>query len=174
MPIFMHFGIKILIAMAAEKKPFEEMSIGERIRYLREEILGIDKATMAREIGMGWSALHYIEQEKVKVTKQAINRIVKAYSVNPEWLLTGRGEIFIVEDLPEKRNIFTYIRWILKNVPVILRKNRIRITSEDLKEELYLAVHDHFFQKFFNKEMSKEEVEEFIINWAKKRGRWVL
>lgn len=160
----------MLIAMLDKGKPFEEMTAGERLRYLREEILGINKFTMAKETGMSHSSIYSMEEGKVKVSKQAIKRISKAYGVNPEWLLTGQGEIFIVEDLPRKRHVFAYTRWILKNVPVILRKHRIRITSDELKEELYIDVYDHFFQKFYNKEMTKEEVEEFIINWAKIRG----
>lgn len=35
-----------------EEKPFEKMTVGERIRHLRENILKVDRATMGKEAGI--------------------------------------------------------------------------------------------------------------------------
>ena len=44
-----------------EEKPFEKMTVGERIRHLRENILKVDRATMGKEAGIKQSILQDIE-----------------------------------------------------------------------------------------------------------------
>ncbi|MEM3426831.1 MAG: helix-turn-helix transcriptional regulator [Nitrososphaerales archaeon] len=131
-----------------EHPRFEEWSVNERIKYLRESILGIDKGKMAREVGITWSSLKSMEEGKIKASKSTINRIYRTYGVNPEWLLTGKGEIFKVEDLPERRNAFTFMRWILQNIPILMRKYCIKLDDEhqeELYEELYFDIQERFF-----------------------------
>ncbi|HHY72327.1 MAG TPA: helix-turn-helix transcriptional regulator [Bacillus bacterium] len=68
----------------------------KRIKYLREEVLGIRQKEMATQLGLKQGSLSDIERKKTKkVTERVINDICREFSVNEKWLRNGEGEIFV-------------------------------------------------------------------------------
>ena len=66
--------------------------MNHRIRELRK-LLGLTQAEFADNIGLKQSSLSNIERNGP--TEQIIKSICSIYHVNEDWLLTGKGEIFI-------------------------------------------------------------------------------
>jgi transcriptional regulator with XRE-family HTH domain len=76
-------------------KEVAELSIGERIRYLRKELLDETQEEFSRTIKVSRGNLGNIETSKVKATDRIISDICQAKNVNENWLRTGEGEIFV-------------------------------------------------------------------------------
>lgn len=76
------------------------VDIADRIRYLREELLGIKQNEMSLRLNLKQGSLSDIERKKTKnVTDRVINDICREFSVNEEWLRHGTGEIFVQSEI---------------------------------------------------------------------------
>ena len=65
------------------------MNIGERIKYLRKDILHIkSQEVFAKQINISRSNLGNIETSRVSVTDRVISDICSTYNVNENWLMT--------------------------------------------------------------------------------------
>ncbi len=64
-----------------------------RIRLIRKELSLTQEALSAR-LGIGKSALSMIETGKASLSERNRNIIVQEFNINPEWIETGRGEMF--------------------------------------------------------------------------------
>ncbi len=64
-----------------------------RLRLIRKE-LGLTQGVLAQKLGIGKSALSMIETGKTGLSERNKNILVQELNVNPEWLETGRGEMF--------------------------------------------------------------------------------
>ncbi len=64
-----------------------------RLRLVRKE-LGLTQGVLAQKLGIGKSALSMIETGKTGLSERNKNILVQELNVNPEWLETGRGEMF--------------------------------------------------------------------------------
>lgn len=71
------------------------MTINERIKHLRKNILHLTQEEFAPGIKIGRSNLGNIEIGKTGVTDRVISDICEKHNVSEEWLRTGEGEIFI-------------------------------------------------------------------------------
>lgn len=69
-------------------------SIGERIKYLREEIINKTQKVFGSQIGLKPNSVSDIERNKHNPTDQTIKVICKEFNVNEEWLRNGTGEMF--------------------------------------------------------------------------------
>lgn len=65
----------------------------ERIRALRK-LKGLNQTEFGAKIGLSQRAVANIEQSG-NVTERNFNAICKVFSVNPEWLREGVGEMFV-------------------------------------------------------------------------------
>ncbi len=82
--------------------------MNHRIRELRK-LLGLTQSEFADKIGLKQSSLSNIE--KNGATEQSIKSICSVYHVNEEWLLTGKGEIFIITPYEKEiTEIFSSLR----------------------------------------------------------------
>lgn len=72
-------------------------TINARIRILRKS-LGLSQSEFGSKIGLKHSSLSDIENENCEVTKRIIILICSQFNANEEWLLTGKGNMFIEED----------------------------------------------------------------------------
>ena len=73
------------------------MTINERIRYLRKEVLHLNQRQFAKDLGMAQTGISGLEQDGAVVTDRAIKSISMAYNVNEEWLRTGAEPMYIEE-----------------------------------------------------------------------------
>ena len=67
--------------------------MNERIREIRK-VKGMSQAEFGKAIGLSQRSVATIEQGGT-VTERNFNAICKAFSVNPDWLRNGVGEMFI-------------------------------------------------------------------------------
>lgn len=70
------------------------MTVGERLRYLRKDLLKMTLDSFGNEIGLKKSALSHIETGAANLTDQTRRSICREFGVNEQWLLTGEGEPF--------------------------------------------------------------------------------
>ncbi len=67
--------------------------INNRLRDIRKE-LSLTQENLARVLGIGKSALSMIETGKAALSERNKNILVQELNVNPDWLETGRGNMF--------------------------------------------------------------------------------
>jgi repressor LexA len=78
--------------------------IKDRIKLLMDKLGIKTQAEFANRIGIGRSTLTEILSGKHIPTLATINLISKTFNVNPEWLKTGKGEMF----LKNEEDIFSH------------------------------------------------------------------
>lgn len=74
------------------------MTINERIRHFRKDVLRLNQRQFALDLGMAQTGVSGMEQDGATVTDRAIKSICLAYNVNEEWLRTGSGPVYIQPD----------------------------------------------------------------------------
>ncbi len=67
--------------------------MGGRVKLIRKA-LGITQEQLAQRLGIGKTALSMIETGKTRLSTRNRNILVQELNVNPNWLETGKGEMF--------------------------------------------------------------------------------
>ncbi len=70
-----------------------KINVGERVKQMRKA-LKLSQEVVSEVLGIGNSALSMIETGRAKLSERNKNILVQEYNVNPEWLDTGKGEMF--------------------------------------------------------------------------------
>ena len=70
------------------------MTVNERVRVLRKELLDYTLEKFGSSIGLTKQAINMIESGRASLTDQTRRSICREFGVNEEWLLTGEGEPF--------------------------------------------------------------------------------
>lgn len=65
------------------------MHLGERIRYIRKEILNITQKEFGEQIGLKANSVSDIEKGKNNPTEQTIKAICREFNINEDWLRYG-------------------------------------------------------------------------------------
>ena len=65
------------------------MTVNERVRYFRKDVLHMNQTEFALSIGMKQTGVSYMEQEGATVTDQAIKAICSVHNISEEWLRSG-------------------------------------------------------------------------------------
>jgi phage repressor protein C with HTH and peptisase S24 domain len=94
-------------------------NIGERIRLLRQA-LNLTQRDFASKIGIGEKTLRNYESGKFTPKEAVLKTIEQTFSVNPEWLRHGKGEMF----LPKPKSNLEFLGavpfdFVLMPVPVV-------------------------------------------------------
>ena len=71
------------------------MTVNERIRHFRKNVLHINQRQFAADLGMAQTGVSGMEQDGATVTDRAIKSICMAYNVNEDWLRTGTEPMYI-------------------------------------------------------------------------------
>jgi transcriptional regulator with XRE-family HTH domain len=68
-------------------------SIGDRVKYLQEEILKLTPNKFAKESGLAYNTLKSLYESDKDPRRSTIRKILDSYDgfVNPEWLIEGSG-----------------------------------------------------------------------------------
>jgi transcriptional regulator with XRE-family HTH domain len=141
-----------------------EESFGSRVRKIREalRLSGVD---FAAKINMHSSYLSEIESSKRKVGQKIILKIADAYNVNLNWLLLGKGPMFIHPDDQQvnlKWRDFGEQAQDIKELIDYCKKSklvRLHVTAYTKK---FLLKYDELIKKDIkkNKEIIKEETSD--------------
>ena len=70
--------------------------MGERVKLIRKR-LGLTQEQLAQRLGVGKTALSMIETGKARLSARNRNILVQELNVNPQWLESGKGEMFNAE-----------------------------------------------------------------------------
>lgn len=71
------------------------MTIYERIRHLRKNILHLTQEEFAKGIKISRSNLGNIEIGTIGITDRVVSDICEKHNIREEWLRTGEGEMFV-------------------------------------------------------------------------------
>ena len=83
------------------------MTVNERVRYFRKDVLHMNQTEFALSIGMKQTGVSYMEQEGATVTDQAIKAICSVHNISEEWLRSGTEPMRIE---PETFNLDEFAR----------------------------------------------------------------
>ncbi len=72
----------------------KNVDIGKRIRELRKA-LNLSQEAIADKIGVAKNTVYMWERGLFSPSKKVLKVMVQVLNVNPEWLLTGEGEMFL-------------------------------------------------------------------------------
>ena len=131
------------------------MTQGERIREVRKA-LGLTLEKFGEKIGMKKNSVSQLENGKNSVTEQVIKLICREYNVDPTWLTTGEGEMFIESD----NEFMARIDRIMAGEDEA-RKNLFKLMLE-LDDEDITALHNlmkkaiHFSKEHFDASKKKD------------------
>ena len=98
------------------------MTTNERLRVARKK-LGLTLESMGAELGISASAVSYIETGKGGLSERNIKILQETFGISPEWLKTGEGEMFAMQDLDEQITRF------LKDILVDSSDFKMRLIS---------------------------------------------
>ena len=100
----------------------------DRLKKLRKE-LNLTQAAFAEKIGLKQSAVGDIESGKNKLRAQNFNAICREFNVNPSWLKTGEGDMFLNPPTLDK----LAVEYDLTTDEVALIKSFIQLPADDRK-----------------------------------------
>ena len=69
-------------------------TIPGRITYIREH-LGFTVKQFSEETGMSLTNMYRIEGGKVNLSNGFLRTLIMQYAINPKWVLSGEGEMFL-------------------------------------------------------------------------------
>lgn len=75
--------------------------MNERLKHARKA-LGLSQIEMAKALGIGQSTYCQFETGVRPLQARYINSLQSMYNVNPEWLKTGEGDMFIKSSKDEE------------------------------------------------------------------------
>ncbi|GHV73494.1 hypothetical protein AGMMS49940_07960 [Spirochaetia bacterium] len=70
------------------------MTITERMRHLRKDILKLTQEEFARKLRVSTSNIGNLETNRINLTERTIADICREWSVNESWLNSGEGPVF--------------------------------------------------------------------------------
>lgn len=70
------------------------MTINERVRYLRKDVLKLSQTEFGHLVGVDQRLISAVEQGQRRATDRNVEAICREWNVRREWLLTGEGEVF--------------------------------------------------------------------------------
>lgn len=113
------------------------MTINERIRYFRKEVLGMSQSVFAEHLGMKQRSVSTFERSGGTVTNSTIKSICMAFNVSEDWIIDGTEPMYV------EKNTFSLDDFVKKNQATDLELEIMKAYFE-LDPELRKTVIDHF------------------------------
>ena len=76
--------------------------VGLRVKAVRDK-LNLKQGAYAKKLGISQSFLSYIEKGQRKPSYELLLSLLSIFNVNLHWLVTGVGDMFIMDTSPEKQ-----------------------------------------------------------------------
>lgn len=112
------------------------MTENERLRLLRKE-LGLTMEKFGERLGVKKSAISDIENGRNRISDHMFKSICREYNVNPDWLRTGEGDMFIT--LTRYENIAAFMGELMQEEEDSFKVRLIGILAE-LPEEKWAVL----------------------------------
>ncbi len=74
------------------------MTISERVKFLRKEILNLNQDEFSKKLGISRSNVANIEVGRINITDRTISDICREFNISEEWLRNGTGEMLVPPD----------------------------------------------------------------------------
>lgn len=118
--------------------PFQEMpslpasssTPGERLRFLRKQLLHMNQRDFALQTGISISTYTKIESDKLKISRGTLQKLEQAFCVSQDWILHGAG------DLPQNLEVIIASKQPQTRRPV----GRHEMSDEELELVISLAM----------------------------------
>ncbi len=117
------------------------MTINERVKHFRKNVLHISQTEFANALGMKQTGISYMERDGSTVTDQTIKTICLLYNVNEDWLRNGNDPLFIESET------FSLDDFMKSKGATDLELEIIK-TYFELPPEVRQATMEHFKHKF--------------------------
>lgn len=127
--------------------------MNERIRELRKK-LGLSGEKFGEKLGVTRVAISNIENGNRNVTDQMFKGICREFNVNPDWLRTGDGEMFV---LPEDETAAIVSELLEETTPFYDHIINIVKTYRDLDDTSQRALDNFILQLYKNVQKEKED-----------------
>ena len=75
--------------------------VNDRIKALRKT-LGLSQAEFGEKVGVSRSVIVNAELDRAKTKELLLRHICEVFNVNDDWLLDGRGDMFVGGEPPNK------------------------------------------------------------------------
>ena len=103
--------------------------MNNRIKQLREEYLKLSQDAFGDILGVSQRTVSTFENDAKKLTDRNFNAICEKFNVNPKWLETGEGEMFLNPPTLDK----LAVEYDLTTDEVALIKSFIQLPADDRK-----------------------------------------
>lgn len=117
------------------------MTINERIKYIRNDFLGMSQRQFAKEIGMGQSGFSSLERGECAATDRVVKTICMAFNISETWLRSGEGDMCIQE------STFSLDAYLKDRKATDLELEIVKAYF-DMPPDLRRAVINHFTSRF--------------------------
>lgn len=75
------------------KDRFQLVTIGDRVRYLRETVRNMTSTELAKQLGIAVASLSQLENGSTKApSAENLLKLTLALKANPFWIITGEGD----------------------------------------------------------------------------------
>lgn len=134
-------------------------SIEERLKYLRVDILKLTQVELSKKLGFTSKGhMSLLEKGSRTLSERTILSLKLLYNVNPTWLKTGKGNIFIEESMSnidilcEKFDLSSDEKFILEKFLTFNKHKRAMLISlaKDMLSDNQLSI-DEEMQIAFDK-----------------------
>ena len=108
-------------------------SIGERLKYLRKEILGLTQKELGKILNITKAGISLLELNQRSLSVKHINTLYNLYGVNKSWLKYGTGDMFVQihtnnqSEIPDNSASFSHIELLLEYI-----KRIYHLSSSDI------------------------------------------
>ncbi len=138
-------------------------SIGERIVLIRQQF-EINQGQLSEEIGMNQGLVSKFEKNKREPSKGFLNAMMLRFGANPEWIMTGEGEMFITAE-----------EYIARGMQLLGPASMSRGFANVLKDSRFTEFQSFLDTDKFNPERGDDELGEFLQQaaqvWRQGDGR---
>lgn len=117
------------------------MTINERIKHFRKDVLGINQRQLATALGLTQSGVSYMEQPGSNVSDSSIKAICTMYNLNESWLRDG------VEPMYTRPPTFSLDQFVKDHGATGLELEILKAYFE-LDPEIRRTVLEHFKARF--------------------------
>ena len=135
---------------------------GERIKYLRKDILHMTLEAFGDRLGVKKGTLSPIENNKNPVTMQMRRNICNTYRVSENWLLTGEGDMFVAQD--KRAQLMAWAEDVLKDTDDSFRWRFVSLLMS-LPEEWWATLEEKAKEIFAEETERREELEANVTNY---------